>query len=246
MATLDYFPCMLSKRAELKVRALNLFILVSAALHALVLVALPLINLRVPAEPVPLEVTLAPARPLPTGPLIEMQRPQPRPPQREKTPPPPRQQSIERAPVLALPRELSVPEPRLTVPAPEPRTAPEPPAPTPAAQEPERALSKVERAPPESVSSPVYNAAYLRNPEPRYPMSARRRGEQGTVVLKVLVTREGTVASVSVDRGSGSAALDQAALDTVRMWRFAPARRGAEAIESSVLVPIVFRLEGAS
>ena len=246
MAMHDDLHARFSESSERKVRALNLFILVSAALHALVLVALPQINLRVPAEPVPLEVDLAPAPPLPTAPLIEMQKLQPRPPQSEKTKPP-RQQSAERAPVLTLPREPSVPEPLLTVPAPEPRPAPEPPAPAPAAREPERAPSKVERAAAEPVTPPVINAAYLHNPKPGYPRSAHRRGEQGTVLLKVLVTRDGTPASVSVDKSSGSAALDKAALEFVRNnWRFTPARRGAEAVESWVFVPIDFKLEGPS
>jgi periplasmic protein TonB len=92
----------------------------------------------------------------------------------------------------------------------------------------------------------VFNAAYLRNPEPVYPLTSRRRGEQGTVLLRVVVTREGTAASVNVDRTSGHAALDQAALDAVRKWRFVPARRGADAVESTVVVPIVFELKGVS
>lgn len=96
------------------------------------------------------------------------------------------------------------------------------------------------------VSAPSFNAAYLRNPAPLYPIIARRNGEQGTVTLKVLVTREGTPASVSVDKTSGSAHLDAAALEAVRSWRFAPARQGTQPVEAWVLVPIVFRLEPAS
>lgn len=96
------------------------------------------------------------------------------------------------------------------------------------------------------VSVPSFNAAYLRNPAPRYPLIARRNGEQGTVTLKVLVTREGAPASVSVDKTSGSAHLDNAALETVRSWRFAPARQGTQPVEAWVLVPIVFRLEPVS
>lgn len=96
------------------------------------------------------------------------------------------------------------------------------------------------------VLAPSFNAAYLRNPAPRYPLIARRNGEQGTVTLKVLVTREGTPASVSVDKTSGSAHLDNTALETVRSWRFAPARQGTQPVEAWVLVPIVFRLEPVS
>lgn len=97
-----------------------------------------------------------------------------------------------------------------------------------------------------AVTPPLLNAAYLRNPAPRYPLIARRNGEQGTVTLRVLVTREGIPASVSVEKSSGFTHLDNAALETVKTWRFVPARHGAQPTEAWVLVPIVFRLEGSS
>ena len=96
------------------------------------------------------------------------------------------------------------------------------------------------------LTPPVFNAAYLRNPPPRYPLAARRNGEQGTVTLRVLVDREGLPASVAVEKTSGFAPLDNAAREAVRAWRFAPARRGSQAVEAWVLVPVVFRLEDAS
>jgi len=96
------------------------------------------------------------------------------------------------------------------------------------------------------VTAPSFNAALLRNPAPGYPMVARRNGEQGTVTIKVLVARDGTPANVSVDKTSGYARLDNAALETIRSWRFAPARQGAQPVEAWVLVPIVFRLEPVS
>lgn len=101
-------------------------------------------------------------------------------------------------------------------------------------------------APAEVLTPPVFNAAYLRNPPPRYPVSARRNGEQGTVTLRVLVDREGLPANVAIEKTSGYAPLDNAAREAVRNWRFAPARRGSQAVEAWVLVPVVFRLEDAS
>jgi periplasmic protein TonB len=99
-------------------------------------------------------------------------------------------------------------------------------------------------APSTPAAAPRLGAAYLRAPPPRYPASARRRGEEGTVVLKVLVTAEGAASSVELERSSGSSALDDAARDAVKGWLFAPARRGAEPMETWVLVPVVFRLDG--
>jgi protein TonB len=88
--------------------------------------------------------------------------------------------------------------------------------------------------------------AYLSNPPPRYPDAARRAGEHGAVTLRVQVTREGIAARVSVERSSGSPHLDAAALEAVKAWRFTPARRGGDTVESWMLVPIVFRLDGVS
>ena len=93
---------------------------------------------------------------------------------------------------------------------------------------------------------PGFRAEYLRNPAPSYPLVARRNGEQGTVTLRVLVTREGIPSQVSVEKSSGSHHLDGAALEAVKTWRFVPARRGAGAVEAWVLVPVVFKLESAS
>jgi protein TonB len=118
------------------------------------------------------------------------------------------------------------------------------PVPPPAAAPVSRPGQKAEGA--TTVTPPIHRAAYLRNPPPRYPIIARRNGEQGTVTLRVLVTRDGLPASVSVEKSSGSNHLDSAALETVRTWRFVPARQGAQPVEAWVLVPIVFKLEGVS
>lgn len=96
------------------------------------------------------------------------------------------------------------------------------------------------------VSAPIFNAGYLYNPPPRYPLIARRNGEEGTVLLKVLVARDGVPSAVTVEGSSGSEHLDRAALEAVWSWRFVPAKQGGRAIEAWVRVPIVFRLEGSS
>lgn len=81
----------------------------------------------------------------------------------------------------------------------------------------------------------------VRNPAPDYPVVARRRGEEGRVVLLVDVDPDGNPASVTVATGSGHAALDDAAVRAVRRWRFAnPERRQTE-----VKVPVQFRLRAA-
>lgn len=85
-------------------------------------------------------------------------------------------------------------------------------------------------------------AGYASNPKPEYPERARREGWEGTVLLRVLVDEEGKSKSIEVSRSSGFEALDQAAVKTVKGWRFYPARYGEMRVESWVKIPIVFSL----
>jgi periplasmic protein TonB len=98
--------------------------------------------------------------------------------------------------------------------------------------------------PPAPVVLPRFDADYLQNPPPVYPALARRAGEQGRVLLRVVVRADGTAQSVELRQSSGSQRLDEAALDAVRRWRFVPARQGSLPISAAVIVPIVFSLEG--
>src|SRR5512134_3119054 len=83
-----------------------------------------------------------------------------------------------------------------------------------------------------AVTAPSLNAAYLSNPAPRYPDAARRSGDQGTVTLRVQITRDGVASRVAVEKSSGSPHLDTAALEAVKAWRFTPAHHGGDAVES--------------
>lgn len=81
-----------------------------------------------------------------------------------------------------------------------------------------------------------------RNPAPPYPWLARLNGWEGTVVVRARVAPSGLAAAASVVRSSGFTVLDEAALTSVRRWRFAPASRGRQPVVSQVEIPIVFRL----
>ena len=80
-----------------------------------------------------------------------------------------------------------------------------------------------------------------RNPPPRYPVAALRRGEGGTVVLRVNVGADGRADDVAVARRSGSRELDRAAMVAVRDWRFKPATRNGREVASVVEQPVEFR-----
>lgn len=95
---------------------------------------------------------------------------------------------------------------------------------------------------PEPFTEARADAAYLNNPRPEYPAMARRRFLEGRVIMKVQVMASGHPGQVLIDTGSGHEILDEAALETVRQWRFVPAKRGDKAVDSWVKVPIVFKL----
>ena len=78
---------------------------------------------------------------------------------------------------------------------------------------------------------------------PKYPESARKRGQQGTVFLQALVNRQGRPAKVSVLPGKGLAPdLDRAALEAVRQWEFTPAKAKGKPVEIHVTIPVKFLL----
>ena len=97
-------------------------------------------------------------------------------------------------------------------------------------------------AKPAPITPPDFNAAQLNNPAPSYPYLSRRAREEGVVLLRVLVTDAGRAGELLVQHSSGSSRLDQAALATVRRWRFVPARQAGRAVEAWVLVPVTFAL----
>lgn len=113
-----------------------------------------------------------------------------------------------------------------------------------APQTPGLAAEPVAAAPaePAPVVPPSFNANYLDNPPPAYPSLSRRMGEEGRVMLRVFVNEQGAADRVELRTSSGHVRLDEVALDTVRRWKFVPARRGNEPIGAWVVVPISFNL----
>ncbi|HEY5870888.1 MAG TPA: energy transducer TonB [Candidatus Tectomicrobia bacterium] len=79
--------------------------------------------------------------------------------------------------------------------------------------------------------------------KPRYPESARRRGIEGTALLKMRITAQGSVADVQLERSAGHPELDESAMEAVRRWRFNPARRDGEPVAVWVLIPVEFKLQ---
>ena len=77
-----------------------------------------------------------------------------------------------------------------------------------------------------------------------YPSTARARGLSGTVVLALDLDSRGRLTDVRVVRADPAGVFDQAAIQTVRQWSFAPATyQGAPVAVSDVELPITFSLD---
>ena len=66
-------------------------------------------------------------------------------------------------------------------------------------------------------------------------------GIEGDVVMEIVVRRDGSVSNVRVLQGLGHG-LDQRAIEAVRQWRFAPARRRGAPVDVLVEVAMEFKL----
>ena len=88
-----------------------------------------------------------------------------------------------------------------------------------------------------------YRAAYLNNPKPPYPFAAVRQGAEGRVLLLAEVLPDGRAGRVSLEKSSGHALLDASAMNTVRSWRFTPARSNGLPTTQTVSIPIDFTLQ---
>ena len=83
--------------------------------------------------------------------------------------------------------------------------------------------------------------AIVREVKPDYTDEGRRRHIEGDVVLEIVVRSDGTVGNVKLLQGLG-AGLDQRAMDAVRQWRFAPAKRYGTPVDVLVEVAMEFKL----
>jgi protein TonB len=133
------------------------------------------------------------------------------------------------------------PKPAPSVQASEPAPEPSPSAPV-EASTPEPAVSASAPAP-IARESAAAQPRYKRNPEPSYPALARRRRQEGVVLLAVLVDAAGKPETVAIQVSSGFASLDDAAVAAVKDWEFEPGRQDGESVASRVEVPIQFQLE---
>lgn len=77
---------------------------------------------------------------------------------------------------------------------------------------------------------------------PRYPMESRRKKEQGTVLLRLLIGTDGRVAEISIAQSCGFERLDQALLQAARKWRWQPMIRNGEPVPVRGVLPFTWAL----
>lgn len=139
---------------------------------------------------------------------------------------------------------LNQPPPALTANAPLVAATPQVAAAPAMAATPAAAAATAAPAPaPAKVELPSSDAQYLQNPKLPYPTMSKRLGEQGKVVLRVLIGVDGTAQKAEIQQSSGFDRLDQAALNTVLRWRYVPGKLGGVAEAMWFNIPINFVLE---
>lgn len=182
---------------------------------------------------------MVPPRPLPVVQVSLLAPPAPPEPRVVPLQPPP--PKVERQPKPVMEKAVSAPTPvpvmqpvaeHAVQQAPVAVAPPAPPSPAP-----------LQPASEPVIEPPRYNAAYLSNPPPAYPLAARRRGIEGTVLVRAEISAGGECQRAELKKTSGHEMLDNAALEAVKKWRFVPAKRGSQAVVAWVEVPITFKLE---
>uniref|UniRef100_UPI0030842DEF energy transducer TonB n=1 Tax=Ramlibacter sp. CGMCC 1.13660 TaxID=2755558 RepID=UPI0030842DEF len=168
--------------------------------------------------------------------------PPPAPPPPVKAEPPPKKAPAPR-PLPPAPQPVARPDPAPAPNAPLGVATPQPPAPPIAAPVAPAPPAPAPAPPAPRVELPSTDADYLQNPKPAYPPISKRLGEQGKVVVRVLIGTDGLAQRAEVADSSGYDRLDQAAVATVLKWRYVPGKRGGVPEAMWFRVPINFVLE---
>lgn len=86
----------------------------------------------------------------------------------------------------------------------------------------------------------------LRSFPPQYPFLAKRDGIEGRVILRIVVNAAGEAEEAEVDKAEPPEVEEtfaDAALKTVKRYKFKPAMKGGKAVNCIVKIPIAFTME---
>jgi protein TonB len=79
------------------------------------------------------------------------------------------------------------------------------------------------------------------SPDPEYDQASRKAKIEGTVVLRIIVTRDGLVKDPRIKRGLCEA-LDKRAVETVSQWKFNPATKNGKPVSLYLIVEVSYKL----
>ncbi|MSQ55980.1 MAG: energy transducer TonB [Limnohabitans sp.] len=96
---------------------------------------------------------------------------------------------------------------------------------------------------PAPIELPTTLADYKNRAQPQYPRISKRLGEQGRVVVQVLIGVDGQAQQAQIAQSSGYDRLDQSALDAVLQWSYVPGQRGGVPEAMWFQIPIQFKME---
>jgi len=102
------------------------------------------------------------------------------------------------------------------------------------------AAPQVPAAPSVPVGGQVQQARLISSVSPVYPALARSIGLQGDITIDALIDSTGRV--TTMNPLSGPVALQQAAMDALRQWKYEPARLDGQPVSMHLSVTMKFRL----
>ena len=78
---------------------------------------------------------------------------------------------------------------------------------------------------------------------PMYPLEAKEQGTEGRVVLKMVVTKEGTALDPVVFNSSHEGLFDASAIEAVKQYKFTPGTIKGKPVDCIVRIPVVYALQ---
>lgn len=188
-------------------------------------------------EPVPVPVQAPVAQPTPAAnpaPVTQPRRPEPKPEVVSKPRPAPAKPVARAEPARPKPAAPPAQPARTAAAAPAPVERP--------------AVANTPSEPVRPAATEVFSRepSFLTPPKPPvYPAQARRRNQQGIVLVEVRLDAQGLLREIRLLRSSGVESLDRSALDAVAGWRFRPETQDGQPVPSRVHIPIEFALSAS-
>jgi len=194
----------------------------------------PSVSINLVAMPKP----SAPAEPVTSQPVPpeEQVKPAPAKPKIEKTKPTPKPKVVKKPVPAAQAKQAPVSKTnteKLDTSVNEPKSEPTQAKPTTASQGVSSQPILVDK--PAFVTTPV---------QPRYPRIAQKRGIEGTVMYEIWLDEQGNQIKQQLLTSSGTAILDQSALEAIKQWKFSPRVLDGVPVAHRVHIPVRFKLEG--